>query len=86
MMETVKETYSAKKLAQMRDELKLKIHLAKAEARDEWKELETKWQHLLGRLDRMEDVSADAAGDVGKAVRKLMEELGEGYDRIRKTM
>jgi isocitrate lyase len=86
MLEAIKETYSAQKLAQMRDELKLKIHLAKADAQDEWRILEAKWLHLLGKLDRIEGVTADAAGDVGKAVHKLLEELSEGYDRLRDSL
>jgi len=36
-------------LRQLRDELKLQIHLAKAEARDRWDKLETKWTEIEAR-------------------------------------
>ena len=34
------------KVRQQRDELKVKIHLAKAEAEDEWATAEKKWEEL----------------------------------------
>ena len=41
------------KLKQGRDELNVKIHLGKAEAKDLWKETEDKWRHLRSQLYRM---------------------------------
>jgi F0F1-type ATP synthase membrane subunit b/b' len=38
------------KLEQQRDELRVKAALARAEARDEWDELEEKWDRLKGKL------------------------------------
>ena len=39
------------KLKQGRDELNVKIHLGKAEAKDLWQETEDKWRHLRSELD-----------------------------------
>ena len=71
-------------LKQQRDELNLQLHLAKAEARDEWAALEGKWEQVEGKLGQLKTVAGDAAEDVGAAAKLLAEEIGRGYDRIRK--
>ena len=68
-------------LRQRRDELRLQLHLASKEARDEWQELE----------EKMEDFSAKARIDetgesVGKALGELGKELKLGYGRIKKAI
>ena len=73
----------AEKLERQRDELKVKAALAKAEARDEWNELEEKWDRLKGRLRAAGEEVDDASEDVRAAASMLMEELKKGYDRIR---
>ena len=47
-----------------RDELKVKLGLAKLEARDEWKELETKMDALRGRMKVVGEGAKEASGDV----------------------
>ena len=73
-------------LERMRDELRLKIHLAAADARSEWDELEKKWSHLRGKASTLGRVAGDAAGDVGEAVELLGKELKKGYERLRKVV
>jgi hypothetical protein len=73
-------------LERMRDELKLKIHLAAADARSEWEELEKKWSHLRSKAGVVGRVAGDAAGDVGEAVELLGKELKRGYERLRKVV
>lgn len=73
-------------LERMRDEIKLKIHLAAADARSEWDELEKKWSHLRGRAGAIGRVAGDAAEDVGEAVSLLGSELKRGYERLRKIV
>jgi hypothetical protein len=68
-------------LKQIRDELKLQIHLAKKDAQDEWEDLE----------DKMEDLVEKAGlGETGEGVKGAVEELGEelklGYERIREAI
>ena len=65
-------------LKKLRDELELKMHLASMEARQEWKELDEKWQRFSSRA-RLED-SAESVGD---AVELLGEELKKGYKRLK---
>ncbi len=70
------------KLKQQRDELRLQIHLAKAEARDEWDELENKWGGLMERMKAVGEEAGEAKSDIGTAARELAVELKKGYARI----
>ena len=71
-------------LAQQRDELKLQMHLAKAEAKDEWNAMEGKWQQAQGKLAQVQDAAGESMEDVKAAASLLAEEIRNGYDRIRK--
>ena len=73
-------------LERLRDELKLKIHLAAADARDEWEELERKLSHLRSKASTLGRVAEEAAGDVGEALEALGKELKKGYERLRKAV
>lgn len=70
-------------LQTQRDELRVRLHLAKAEAKDEWEKLEKKWEHLRGRLEVVGREAKDASKDVLAATRLLAREIKEGYDRVR---
>ena len=74
------------KLKQGRDELNVKIHLGKAEAKDLWQETEDKWRHLRSQLDRMNNDTDDIAKDVGAAAMLLAEEIRHGYQRLMKLL
>lgn len=71
------------KLAQMRDELRVQIHLARLEARTEWERLEPKWWELEGKIDALETASAETAKGLKAAAELMIEELEKGYERIR---
>ena len=73
-------------LERVRDEIGLKIHLAAADARDEWEQLEKQWRHLRGRLDTIGRVAENAAGDVGEAIEQVGKELRKGYERLRRVL
>jgi chromosome segregation ATPase len=72
-----------RELGTQRDELRLKLHLAKADAKDEWERLEKKWEHLRGKLDVVGREAKDAGKDVLAATRLVAREIKEGYDRVR---
>ena len=65
-------------LKKLRDELSLRMHLASMEAKQEWNELETKWQKFSSRA-KLED----SAEGVGNALELLGEELKKGYKRLK---
>ena len=70
-------------LAKARDELRLQIKLAKAEAADEWKRLESTWLGIEAEIKRVGEQSREPVKDMATAARALMEELRRGYDRIK---
>lgn len=71
-------------LAQQRDELKLQLHLAEAEAKDEWDALEGKWEQAQGKLAQVQTAASESLEDVRAAADLLADELKNGYERIRK--
>ncbi len=74
------------KLKQGRDELNLKIHLGKAEAKDLWHQTEDKWLHLRSQLDMIDDDTGDVAKDVGAAAILLAEEIKQGCEQLKKML
>ncbi len=74
------------KLEQERDELKVRMHLGQAEAREEWEKMEERIGELRGRLDKAGDEAGDVMEDVGAAAKLLGEEIREGFARLRKTL
>jgi SMC interacting uncharacterized protein involved in chromosome segregation len=71
-------------LARQRDELRLKLHLAKAEARDEFDRLERQWEQVRAKLPQLRAAVGESAQDVGAAAKLVAEEIKRGYERIRK--
>jgi hypothetical protein len=69
-----------------RDELRVRLHLAKAEAKDEWERLETKWEHVRGKMGVLGREAGKTAQDVGAALRLAVEELQRGYEQVRKLL
>ena len=74
------------RLEQMRDELKLKAHLAKADAREEWERLETKWHQFEARVRASRRDTDEAMDTVWNDVKHLADEIKEGYERLRKAL
>ena len=66
-----------------RDELRVQLHLAGAEARDEWNELEQKWDDLNRKFKAVRTTADESSEDVGAAAGMLAEELKKGYAAIR---
>lgn len=69
-------------LKQERDELKVKIHLAKLETSEEWQKLEGKLVKLESRVKQLGGVTAEASKDMGRAVKTLAEEIRDGFKKI----
>lgn len=69
-----------------RDELKVRLHLAKAEAREEMARLETKMDTLRLRAQSAGSEAKDAMKDIGGAAEQLANEIRIGLDRVRKTL
>jgi gas vesicle protein len=69
-----------------RDELRLKMHLAKADAKAEWEKAEQKWERIQKDLDRAEKETGETVDDIRKGVKTLADEVSDAYKRIRSTI
>jgi len=73
-------------IEQLRDEVKLKIHLGKAEAKDELEELEKKWDDFLADYKPLTDEAGKTAENAGAALALVAEEIKDGYRRLRELL
>lgn len=73
-------------LRQQRDTIKVQLHLAKAEAREEWQELEQRWEHLRAKATAVGGETKEVSRDVYEAAKLMVEEMKRGYERIRKRL
>lgn len=73
-------------LKQQRDELRLQMHLAKAEAKEEWDKLEDKWDDIQPKLERVKDHTAEASKEAWSALELAGEAIKKGYQRIRRDL
>jgi hypothetical protein len=73
-------------LKRERDELHLQLHLFKADAHDEWLELEKKWANFQHKAEAVATTAGHAAADVGAVMRLLGNEVGAGYRKIRESL
>jgi hypothetical protein len=69
-----------------RDEIRVRLHLAKADAKDEWERLEHTWQHMRAKMTVVGREAGKTAEEVGAALRLAAEELRRGYGRVRKLL
>jgi BMFP domain-containing protein YqiC len=75
-----------RQLEQQRDELRVKMSLAKLDAREEWNKLEKKWGELKAKTQPVREELGTTAGNVGAALRIAAEEIRDGYARLRKRL
>lgn len=73
-------------LKKERDELRVKLRLAKMEAGDEWVELEEKLTKLEAKAKDLGEATAQASKDMGAAARLLAEEIGKGFKKIARKL
>lgn len=73
-------------LRRTRDELRVQIHLAKADAATLWEELEEKFHKLESKANRQKLIAEDTLHNAGEAARLLLDEIREGYEKIRNTL
>ena len=73
-------------LRKERDELGVKVHLAGMEVRDEWQELEEKWEQFSSNSKNFYKEVEPALGNIQAALNLLGEELKAGYKKIRDSL
>ncbi len=69
-------------LKQERDELHVKLHLAKMETSEEWQKLEAKLSRLDDKARELGSATAEASRDMGTAAKLLGEEIRDGFKKI----
>ena len=73
-------------LRTLRDDLRVRVHLGKAEIRDQWEELEGDWHRAEAKMKAIGESSRESAKDVGEAAGLLVEQLREAYHRLRELL
>jgi len=76
----------ANELRAIREEIAVQIHLGKLEAKERWAELEKKWQHAEGRIKQIGEAGREAAEDVGEATQIVLDELRNGYEKLKRML
>ena len=74
------------RLRSERDHLKVRMHLAGAELRDEWERLEPKWRKLESGIAEARKEAKDLSHDVRDGISVVGEEIAEAYRRIRRRL
>jgi SMC interacting uncharacterized protein involved in chromosome segregation len=69
-------------LKEERDKLRVRVHLAKMEASEEWEDIEEKFEKLESKARAVRKATADSAEDVGAAVKLLGREIKDGFKHI----
>ena len=73
-------------LKQQRDAIKVQLHLGKAEAKQEWEEMEKKLENLRAKAKAAGGEAQVVSRDVFEAAKLLAEEIKRGYERIRRRL
>lgn len=73
----------SEQLRQQRDELKVQVHLAKEDLKDEWADLEQRWDQFRGKVGQAGQDAEDVKQDIAQAASDLGQEIRKGYDRIK---
>jgi predicted nucleic acid-binding Zn-ribbon protein len=70
-------------LAEVRDELRVQLALAKAEAKEEWNRLEGSWDKIQDDIKKIGEQTKEPVQQIGHAANELVQELKRGYERLR---
>lgn len=70
-------------LRRLRDELELKVHLGRADLRDELDHLNARWEHLHGVMHQLRVGSERPLGELRDGARGLLDEVRGAYHRLR---
>jgi CBS domain-containing protein len=70
-------------LRRLRDELRVQMHLAKAEAKELWDDMEQRFSDIEGKAKQVMRQAEEPLEDIGEAARLLADEIRSGYRRIR---
>lgn len=70
-------------IEKMRDELKLKKHLLGMEAKEKWRDLESKYTEVAAKVSKAGDTASDVAEDLGRINKLAINKIKDGYKSLR---
>ena len=73
-------------IEQLRDEIFLKAHLGKAEAKDELEKLEEKWKQIQEKYQPVADEIGTTAENAAVGLTAAANEIREGFKRIKEML
>ena len=68
-------------LRRLRDEIRVRVHLASMEVREDWRALDGRWENFKARAE----VSESKEG-IGEAALDLGRELKKGFQRVHRAL
>jgi hypothetical protein len=74
------------RLAEIRDELRVQLSLAKADAQTEFNKLEVHWERVQEELQRVATHTKEPVQNISAAAKQLIDELKQGYERVREQI
>jgi DNA-binding transcriptional regulator GbsR (MarR family) len=88
MEETVRSSFKREldALATIRDELKLKAHLARKDVQDEIDQLEAKYRRVDEELGRTKSHAKAEVARIGDDLKALLVDLKQGYAAVRRRL
>jgi hypothetical protein len=88
MEQSIKHTFKREldALGTIRDELKLKAHLARKDVQDEIDRLESKYRLVDQELDRTKAHAKSEVERIGNEVKTLLVDLKQGYEAVRRRL
>jgi CBS domain-containing protein len=73
-------------LRRTRDELRVQIHLARAEGKELWEQLEHKFEEVEAKVRLVAKEAEEPLHNVSDAAKMLLDEIRDGYKKIRETL
>ena len=86
MSEQARFSEELEELRRVRDELRVKVHLGKAEAKDLWDKTEHKLEEFERKVQSISNQAEEPLHDIGEAAKLLVNEIRDGYRRIRAAL
>lgn len=88
VVEAERERYAEEldELRRIRDELRVQVHLGKAEATDLWEKLESRFNEAESHVRTLARQAEEPMSDVAEAAKLLLEEVRSGYHRLRELL
>ncbi len=70
----------------MRDELKLKTHLFKMDAKNKWDDLEEEYKDVIAKVDKAKVTAGEVTDGVWTANKLAFHKIRNGYEQIKKDL